>query len=90
MCAEFIHNNRARTVTYKRIKVKYFHDYLRWVVSNALWLAVNLDRVKDKRLVPSGTHCLLEALCCLTVVEKHDSCKRICIQIHPLFAALPT
>jgi len=79
-----IHCNRAKIATYEGVIVKYFHDYFRWVVSDALWVTVNLDGVKDERLIPRGTDGLPQVLCRLTVVEEHDSSKRIYIQTHPV------
>ena len=74
--------------TYKWVVVKYFHDDFRWVVSNALRVTMNLDQVKYERLIPRGTHCLPQPLCCLTVVEKYDSSERICIQMYTPSTAL--
>jgi len=78
-----IMNNRIRT--YKGIIVKYFDDDFRWVVSNTLWVTMDLDRVKNKCLVPGWTDSLLQTLRSLTMVEKYDSSKWICIQINTLF-----
>jgi len=69
-------------ITYKRIVVKYFHDDFRRIVGNAVRVSVNLDRVKDERLIPRRADRFPQALGRLTVVEKHDASKRICTSAH--------
>ena len=63
--------------TDKGVVVKDFDDDLRRVFDGQLWIAVDVDGIKDKRLVPRGTERLVQPLRRLALILKGYSGERI-------------
>jgi len=81
MHAKLARDNSVRK-THKRVEVEYFDDNFGRIVGDSLRISVDLDRVKDERLIPCRTDGFPETLGRLTAVEKHDASERICTRIH--------
>jgi len=79
--AKLARDNSVRK-THKRVEVEYFDDNFGRIVGDSLRISVDLDRVKDERLIPCRTDGFPETLGRLTVVEKHDASERVCTRIH--------